>query len=218
MSEGWYIDRGGERYGPYSEDQLREFARGGTLGASDQVWNPATSAWQTAGQVPGLVATTAPGTFAAPPPAPGTAVGGDAAGVGIGPRLVATLIDLVILAVVIGVIVAAFGDTTTTTSDDSFSAEFDLGAGGTLLVSVAAFSYYWLMEAFLGATVGKLVVGLRVRSLDGGPVGLGQAAIRTVLRIIDGLFFYLVAALVVAATPKNQRIGDLAAKTVVVRR
>jgi len=218
MSDGWFIDRGGERYGPYSEDQLREFARGGTLGASDQVWNPATSAWQAAGQVPGLVATAAPGSFAAPPPAPGTAVGGGAQGVGIGPRFVATLIDLILLGVFIAVIVGAFGDTTTTTGDDSFSAEFDLGTGPTLLISIGVFAYYWLMEAFLGATVGKLVVGLRVRTLDGGPVGLGQAAIRTVLRIVDGLFFYLVAALVVAATPKNQRIGDLAAKTVVVRR
>jgi uncharacterized RDD family membrane protein YckC len=42
-------------------------------------------------------------------------------------------------------------------------------------------------------------------------------AIRTILRIIDGIFFYLVAFICVVATKQKQRLGDMAAGTLVVR-
>jgi uncharacterized RDD family membrane protein YckC len=38
------------------------------------------------------------------------------------------------------------------------------------------------------------------------------------LRIVDGFFYYLVAAVALAGTLKWQRLGDLAAETVVVMR
>jgi uncharacterized RDD family membrane protein YckC len=53
---------------------------------------------------------------------------------------------------------------------------------------------------------------------DGGRVGYGAAFVRTALRLVDFLpFAYLVAAIAVTMTPRNQRVGDLAAGTVVVR-
>jgi uncharacterized RDD family membrane protein YckC len=39
-----------------------------------------------------------------------------------------------------------------------------------------------------------------------------------VLRIIDGILFYLVAFISVLATQKNRRLGDMAANTLVVRK
>ncbi len=48
--------------------------------------------------------------------------------------------------------------------------------------------------------------------------GFGAAAIRTLLRLVDGFFFYLVAFIAVLASAKNQRLGDMAARTLVVRR
>ena len=48
--------------------------------------------------------------------------------------------------------------------------------------------------------------------------GPRTAAIRTVLRLIDGLFFYLVGFVSVLASGKNQRLGDMAAHTLVVRK
>lgn len=84
--------------------------------------------------------------------------------------------------------------------------------------SVAAFVYFWVCEARWGQTLGKRLFELRVVRTDGGRVGAGAAFVRTVLRSVDFLpFAYLVAAIAVTTTARNQRLGDLAAGTVVVR-
>lgn len=77
------------------------------------------------------------------------------------------------------------------------------------------FLYGWLLEAGCGATLGKAVVGIRV-------VGTSQSgflwacALRNVLRIVDGLGFYLVGTVVAACSSIRQRIGDIFARTAVV--
>ena len=48
--------------------------------------------------------------------------------------------------------------------------------------------------------------------------GLGGATTRPLLRLIDGLFGYLVAFIAVLVSRKNQRLGDMAAHTLVVRK
>ncbi len=64
-----------------------------------------------------------------------------------------------------------------------------------------------------------MLLGIKVVRKNTGEVpGLGAAAIRTVLRIIDGLFAYLVAFITVLASGKNQRFDDMAAHTLVVRK
>ena len=47
--------------------------------------------------------------------------------------------------------------------------------------------------------------------------GIAPAAVRTVLRLIDGLFCYAVAFVTVLVSGKRQRLGDMAARTLVVR-
>jgi uncharacterized RDD family membrane protein YckC len=69
-----------------------------------------------------------------------------------------------------------------------------------------------------GATIGKMVLGLRVVKLDGSRISWKESIIRTLLRIIDGLFGYLLGAILVWKSPTKQRLGDRVAKTVVVRR
>ena len=82
---------------------------------------------------------------------------------------------------------------------------------------VSLFAYYWLLEAAYGWTFGKLAMGLRVVMGDGSRVTAGAAFLRTLLRLVDWLpAYYLVAAVSVWTTKRNQRIGDLAARTVVV--
>ena len=79
--------------------------------------------------------------------------------------------------------------------------------------------YYILLEGYLGQTLGKMLLGIQVVREDTGQVpGLGAATIRTLLRIIDGLFSYLVAFIVVWTSAKRQRLGDMAAHTLVVRK
>ena len=78
--------------------------------------------------------------------------------------------------------------------------------------------YYVLLEGYLGQTVGKMATGIKVVSeATGEAPGIAGAAIRTVLRIIDSLFSYLVAFITVLASSKRQRLGDMAAHTLVVR-
>ncbi len=83
---------------------------------------------------------------------------------------------------------------------------------------VLAMAYYALMEGYRGQTVGKMLFGIRVVREDrGGVPGLKAAAIRSLLRVVDGLFGYLVGFVAVVASAKNQRLGDMAARTLVVR-
>jgi uncharacterized RDD family membrane protein YckC len=54
--------------------------------------------------------------------------------------------------------------------------------------------------------------------LDGGRYGWKAVLLRNVLRIVDGLpVLYIVGLVTVAVTQRNQRLGDLAAGTLVVR-
>src|ERR1700757_4117416 len=77
------------------------------------------------------------------------------------------------------------------------------------------FVYGWLLEAACGATLGKVLVGIRVvRTTQGG--ALAACAVRNLLRIVDGLGFYLVGTAVAACSQVRQRIGDMCARTAVI--
>jgi uncharacterized RDD family membrane protein YckC len=77
------------------------------------------------------------------------------------------------------------------------------------------FLYGWLLEAACGATLGKALVGIRiVRTTQTGR--LSACALRNVLRIVDGLGFYLVGTAVAACSSVRQRIGDICAHTAVI--
>lgn len=77
------------------------------------------------------------------------------------------------------------------------------------------FLYGWLFEAACGATLGKAIVGIRVVA-TGRRSFLSACALRNVLRIVDGLGFYLVGAVVAACSNIHQRIGDMLAQTAVI--
>jgi uncharacterized RDD family membrane protein YckC len=127
---------------------------------------------------------------------------------GAGSRAIAGAIDLVIKFVLLGALAAA------------------LAAGGEL--GVAAFSIASFLVLFAydvpfevlgrGRTPGKRMCRLRVVRSDGGPVDLQASAVRNIARLIDGLpLFYLPTVVGILATRNNQRPGDLAADTIVVR-
>lgn len=69
-----------------------------------------------------------------------------------------------------------------------------------------------------GATPGKRIVGLRVVQVTGSPITLGQAFVRNILRWIDSMpiFTYGFGMVSCLATRRFQRLGDLAAGTVVI--
>jgi uncharacterized RDD family membrane protein YckC len=86
------------------------------------------------------------------------------------------------------------------------------------LVTVAwALYYYFALESGDGQTLGKKVMNLRVVRADGGATGMREIAVRTVLRVVDGIALYLVGLVVMMITgERRQRLGDLAAGTIVV--
>ena len=77
----------------------------------------------------------------------------------------------------------------------------------------AAFEWFWN-----GQTPGKRCLGLRVIDAEGFRLTFNQVLMRNLLRFVDSLpGAYLVGGAAVMATRGSQRLGDLAANTVVVR-
>lgn len=84
-----------------------------------------------------------------------------------------------------------------------------------LLNSTILFLYGWLFEAVCGATLGKALVGIRVVGSDGRGI-FRSCAVRNALRVVDGIGFYLLGALVAGCSGIRQRVGDVFAQTAVV--
>jgi uncharacterized RDD family membrane protein YckC len=128
-----------------------------------------------------------------------------------GRRILATIVDGLIFGALFTVMNTFFGSWSGGSSS--------MPALASVLYGVIVVLYYILLEGYLGQTVGKMVLGIKVVREDSGEVpGVGGATIRTLLRIVDGLFSYLVAFVAVVATHKRQRLGDMAAHTLVVRK
>lgn len=131
---------------------------------------------------------------------------------GIGPRLVAQIVDGIVLIILYFVLGAAmFGAFT-----------FDVFGVAALsfmgVYMLLFFLYYIILEGALGATVGKMVARIKVVREDGSPCGFGPAVVRNVLRVIDALpFLYIIGMILISRSDKKQRLGDRFAKTVVIK-
>ncbi len=124
---------------------------------------------------------------------------------GAGSRALAAAIDLgVQLLLIVAVVVA-------------FDGEGVSAAIRAVLVFVVLFFLPILVDVVdSGRGLGKRIVGLRVVTLRGGPIGARTSAIRNLLRIVDFLpTAYLVGGCMVLVSETGQRLGDIAAGTVV---
>jgi len=124
-------------------------------------------------------------------------------------RVLAGVVDLAILALGAAVILFA-GDALSGDSSDI------QGALGAVILGWTLY-YYFALESGDGQTVGKKLMKLRVMRADGRPAGMREIAVRTVLRVVDGVGLYIVGLIVMLATgERRQRVGDMAAGTIVV--
>lgn len=129
---------------------------------------------------------------------------------GVGSRLLAILIDLAVQLVALLAMLFAF----------SILGHTHLGLVGVFLaVFAAAFVYPVAIETlWRGKSLGKAALGLRVVTVEGAPIRFRHAVVRGALGLID---FWAssgaVAVLSVLVSRRNQRLGDLAAGTIVVR-
>jgi uncharacterized RDD family membrane protein YckC len=72
--------------------------------------------------------------------------------------------------------------------------------------------------SYKGQTVGKRLMSVRVMDVQGLRLQFSQIVIRNLLRFVDSLpVGYLVGGLACLISPKSQRLGDLAANTIVIR-
>lgn len=78
--------------------------------------------------------------------------------------------------------------------------------------------YFTLCEGLYGATMGKLICGLVVIKEDGSPCSLGAAFGRSLVFLLESMFFGVVAAAAMSSSPKRQRVGDGWVNTIVVKR
>lgn len=127
---------------------------------------------------------------------------------GLGSRFVAALVDTIVqvgLYVALGIALGV------------------AGAFGAALFSVLAFLVFFAYHIFFetlasGRTPGKRWTGLRVVRLEGQPIGFVASAVRNTLRLVDVLpLGYVIGAISILASSKNQRLGDIAAGTLVIR-
>jgi hypothetical protein len=91
--------------------------------------------------------------------------------------------------------------------------------GHLFVLGIAGVAYHFVLEARDGQTIGKRRYGIRVVGVDGGPADARAIAIRSLLRILDQLPVSYVSGLIsmVRTGPaRRQRIGDIAAGTMVV--
>src|ERR1017187_205264 len=87
------------------------------------------------------------------------------------------------------------------------------------LIFLCNWGYSTLFEAFWnGRTPGKRIARIRVIQRSGRAIGLFESMARNLVRYVDQFpSFYAVGVIAIFSTRQHQRLGDLAAGTLVVR-
>lgn len=153
-----------------------------------------------------------PATVPAPQPAPApaaapvapTAATGQQVHV-TGRRVLAILLD----SIIVGIVFTLLGFKTTQEASTT-----------NLIVYGVFFLYYVVMEWLVGATLGKLICGIRVRTVDGSKIGFVASLVRNLMRVVDGFPYfipYLLGFIVILSGDSRQRLGDKVAHTVVAK-
>ncbi len=96
----------------------------------------------------------------------------------------------------------------------------DLGSAVVVIgYFVLSIGYSILCEwRWRGQTIGKRLLNLRVVDVEGLRLQFHQVVTRNLLRFVDALpLAYLLGGVVCWLSPKSQRLGDIAANTVVIR-
>ncbi|WP_269524633.1 RDD family protein [Coraliomargarita parva] len=88
-----------------------------------------------------------------------------------------------------------------------------------LLYFVLSIGYFIFLEMLQrGQTIGKRMMQLRVMDAHGLKIRPSQYILRNLLRFVDGFpVLYFLGGLCAILSPRSQRLGDIAAGTVVVR-
>ena len=133
----------------------------------------------------------------------------------IGDRMIAVMLDTAVLAAVMMFLYAVVMTDPKRIASLPLSKTGLIAAGAGIAI-VIAFLYYWLLEGAFGATLGKAIIGVRVGSQGGRRGGFRASAIRNAFRLVEGVPLYVPAFAVALFSKARRRIGDFAARTVVI--
>jgi uncharacterized RDD family membrane protein YckC len=131
----------------------------------------------------------------------------------VGERILAVLIDLFLFSLyfyIVNLITGFLGNSL----EDSWTV---FGINQLLLLPVFFYSLY-MHILFNGRTLGKMILKIKVVKIDGSSVHWSNYLVLWMLRLVDiWLFFASIGLLTIIFTERRQRLGDLAAGTVVIR-
>jgi len=130
----------------------------------------------------------------------------------IGQRIGAALADFVIL----GVVGFVFGYFWGTQYEEDGAVGYRLHGLPAVVLFAIDFCLMPLNEGLTGQTLGKRISGIKVVKQDGGMMSVGASFVRHLFDIID--MFFLCGIIVAASNARRQRVGDLVARTCVVRK
>lgn len=128
----------------------------------------------------------------------------------IGDRILAALLDYLLFLVyfiIIGYIISEIGGLENNTYLS-------------MLLFLPVFFYDLYCELFFnGQSFGKYILKIKVVKIDGSQPNLGSYLLRWIFRLIEGVIFFwgLVGLFTILINGKGQRLGDIAAKTAVIK-
>jgi uncharacterized RDD family membrane protein YckC len=213
-----HLARDGQRMGPFPLEEVNRQLAAGSLRLSDLAWYEGIPNWVPLGQVPGVSAPERAAAARLDSPL-GSAVlstttaeeTGQYAGFWI--RVVAYILDSVILAIVGGLVGLVMGAVLGASGMDvdliKLVSQF-LG----FLIGIIYFSTLW--SSNMQASLGQKVCGLRLITTDGGPVSLGRA-IGRYFALILAFLILCIGVIMVAFTERKQGLHDMLVGTYVIK-
>jgi uncharacterized RDD family membrane protein YckC len=227
-----WIGRNGERFGPYSEADIRQWLREGSLKPGELAWHAGLTDWQPAGDLfPGEVPAAGSTPLMPPTPPPPQWIADPQPYAGFWKRLVAYIVDGFILWIPNLIIGNLLG---LTAAQAAMMHVFE-NANGDQAALMAAYGAYWsAMLPVLGvqtlvnwayfalcessamqATPGKLAMGIRVTDGQGRRISFLRATGRYFGKIISSLTL-CIGFMMAGWTERKQGLHDMMASTLVV--
>jgi uncharacterized RDD family membrane protein YckC len=214
----------GQEFGPVAWSAMLQWHQEGRVPADAHLVDHATGEARPASMFPALqrIAVTPVDTFVPPTPVPGSYQGVprryqevevlEPAGFWL--RVVAVLIDGILLAVVGGITGAIVGGILGASNADEDTIEAFSGLIGLAI----GWLYFAMMESSgTQATLGKMALGLKVTDVNGDQIGFGRATGRHFAKFLSMIILYI-GFIMAGFTEQKQGLHDIIAGTLVVRK
>ena len=204
-----YITRDGQRSGPYSLEEVNRQLAAGTLSPVDQAWSEGSPGWKPLLGFPGVIMPGGASSTAMPIGLATPVVPGPIKYAGFWIRVVAYIIDVLILGMGLWIIGLLF--------QRSPEEAGGFSAIGGILQIVLGFLYMpVLWSSPMQATIGQKICGLRVIRPGGNGISFERGIARALAMILSGMLLFI-GYLMVAFTERKQGLHDILAGTYVVK-